>query len=386
MIPRKIILPENLSFFLFGPRQTGKSYLIDALFTRKVWKVDLLLGDSYLSYLKSPELFRLEAEAKINGGMVDTIIVDEVQRLPALLSEIHYLMAQHPAIRFVLTGSSARKLRRGGSDMLAGRAAACYLFPLTWDELNDRFILDDALRYGTLPALTGREENEKQRILSAYVETYLREEIKAEGIARNLSGFSRFLDVAAAQCGELVNCSAIGRECRLSQKTVESYYEILEDTLIGFRLEPWHKSVRKRLSAHPKFYLFDTGVTNAINRRLTAGLDPSVRGRLFEQFIICEIYRAVRYAGSEMRMYHWRTGNGAETDCILEKHGSIVAAIEIKSIPRVSGADCSGLRSFREDHPATPLFVACTAQNGYDLNGISVLPWQDLFGRIAGWL
>lgn len=382
MIPRKLVIPEKLSIFLFGPRQTGKSCLVDALFSQNIWKIDLLQSDVYLSYLKTPELFRQEAETKIAAGNIQTIIVDEVQRLPELLFEVHYLMTKHQDIRFILTGSSARKLKRGGSDMLAGRAAACYLFPFTHGELGNLFALDDALKYGTLPPMINKEDGEKQRILSAYVETYLREEIKAEGIARNLSGFSRFLDVAASQCGELINFSAIARECRLAQRTVESYYEILEDTLIGFKLEPWHKSVRKRLSTHPKFYLFDTGVTNAINRRLTAGLDPSTRGRLFEQFIICEAYRAIKYSGSEVRMYYWRTGNGAETDLLLEKHGAIIAAIEIKSTSQVSGADCSGLRAFSEEYPSTPLFVACTAQNGYDLKGVSVVPWQEMFSKI----
>jgi predicted AAA+ superfamily ATPase len=323
---------------------------------------------------------------KIEKEAVTTIVVDEVQRVPPLLTEIHYLMGRFPDVRFVLTGSSARKLKRSGADMLAGRAVERRLFPLTWDELGDRFDLDDALRFGTLPSLTGKNGTEKQQILSAYVQTYLREEIKAEGIARNLGGFSRFLDVAASQCGEIVNCSSIGRECMLSQKTVESYYEILEDTLIGFRLEPWRKSLRKRLSSHSKFFLFDTGVTNAINRRLTAGVDPVTRGRLFEQFMVCEIRRAISYAGSELNTFYWRTSNGAEVDLLLEKHGTVTAAVEIKSGPAVAGPDCSGLRSLREEYPGTPLFVACAARNSYELNGVTVLPWQELMKRLKEWL
>ena len=262
--------------------------------------------------------------------------------------------------------------------MLAGRAVSCHLFPLTWEELGDRFDLNAALSFGTLPSLIDKDDLEKRQILNTYVETYLREEVKAEGIARNLSGFSRFLDVAASQYGELVNYSAIGRECRLTQKTVESYYEILEDTLVTFRLDPWHKSLRKRMSTHPKYYFFDTGVSNAINRRLTAGLDPYTRGRLFEQYFICEAYRAIHYARSEARMFFWRTSNGSEVDLIIEKHGAIVAAIEIKSLTQITGPECRGLRSFHEDHPQTPLFVACCASHPYDLNGIAVLPWQQL--------
>ncbi|MBN1130858.1 MAG: ATP-binding protein [Chitinispirillaceae bacterium] len=386
MVPRKLVIPEKLSFFLLGPRQTGKSVFISSLVRTAFWKVDLLQSDVYLAYLKTPDLFRREAEVKITQGSVETIIIDEVQRIPSLLTEVHYLMARFPEIRFVLTGSSARKLKRGGTDMLAGRAASCHLFPLTWDELGDHFDLDTALRYGTLPSLYDKDESEKPFILSAYVETYLREEIKAEGIARNLSGFSRFLDVAASQCGELVNCTAIGRECKLSQKSVESYFEILEDTLVGFSLQPWDKSLRKRLSTHPKFYLFDTGVTTAVNRRLSAPPDPSVRGRLFEQFIICEVFRAIHYAMSEARMFFWRTSNGAEVDLVIEKHGAIRVAAEIKSIPSVAGADCSGLRSFHEDVPETPLVVVSTAPHEYHINHVSVLPWREFFGRLTEWI
>ncbi|MBN1131151.1 MAG: ATP-binding protein [Chitinispirillaceae bacterium] len=385
-IPRNIVLPDKLSFFLFGPRQTGKSWLINRLFTDDCWKIDLLLSDVYLEYLKAPELFRREAEAKIAQGALSTIIVDEIQRLPGLLTEIHYLIEKYPRLRFVLIGSSARKLKRGGADMLAGRAVSCHLFPLTHEELGDGFDLETVLRYGGLPSLTGKNDGDRQRMLSAYVETYLREEIKAEGIARNLSGFSRFLDIAASQCGDLVNGAAIARECRLAQKTVEGYFEILEDTLVGFRLESWRKSPRKRLSTHPKFYLFDTGVVNAVNRRLSAKLEPRTRGRLFELFMINEVRSAIHYTGSEARMFFWRTSNSAEVDLIIEKHGTIVAAVEFKSHPRVCGADCSGLRSFRSDNPGTPLYVACTAMHRYDLNGVTVLPWQELLGMLRQWL
>lgn len=387
MITRKLIIPEKMSFFLFGPRQTGKSFLLDALFKDYTWKVDLLLTDVLLEYAKSPDLFRREAVSKITHDAIRTIVVDEVQRLPPLLTEIHYLMDRFPDVRFVLTGSSARKLKRGGgADMLAGRAAECRLFPFTWDELGAGFDLDIALRYGTLPSLTDRDETEKRLILAAYVQTYLREEIKAEGIARNLGGFSRFLDVAAAQSGEILNVNGIARDCRLPQKTVESYYEILEDTLIGFRLEPWRESIRKRLTAHHKFHLFDTGVTNAINRRLTAGIDPALRGRLFEQFMICEVSRCINYALSEARMFYWRTNNGAEVDLLIEKHGKLSAAVEIKYGPTVSGADCSGLRSFHDDYPETPRFVVCTGRNSYDLNGVTILPWRELFERLKEWV
>jgi uncharacterized protein len=382
MIPRIIALPKSQSYFLFGPRQTGKSSLTSLVYTESSWKVDLLLTDQFLEYEKAPALFRKRAEEHIQTGAVRSIVVDEVQRVPLLLSEVHHLIEKYPGVQFVLTGSSARKLRRGGVDLLGGRALELRLFPLTRRELAGTFDLEDALTYGTLPSVVGLSADEKRSKLAAYVQTYLREEIKNEGVVRNLGGFSRFLDVAGSQCGEDVNYAGIARECGLTNKTVESYYEIVEDTLIALRLEPWRKSLRKRLSGHPRFYLFDTGVTNAVNRRLGAGPDPALRGRLFEQLIVLEVQRLLSYKNSEARMFYWRTSAGAEVDLIIEKYGRIVAACEIKSNQRVDGADCTGLRAFQEEHDGVPLYVAAITSDAYRLGPVLVLPWMEFLDRV----
>ncbi len=374
MVYRIAELPKRQSFFLFGPRQTGKSTLIESRYTRSVWKVDLLLTDLFLRYSKEPARFREEAREKISKEKVETIFIDEIQRVPLLLNEVQALMGES-GCQFILTGSSARKLRRGGANLLAGRAVERYLFPFVHEEIPEQFKLEEALLFGTLPPLLGKDREEKIDFLTTYVHAYLREEIQAEGIVRNLGGFSRFLDLAASQCGELVSSSAIGRECHLSTRTVQSYYEILEDTLIGLKLEPWGKSFRKRLVGHPKFYLFDTGVTNAINRRLTSDPDANLRGRLYEQFIILETHRLLRYAQSEANLYFWRTNHGAEVDLIVEKHGKITAAFEIKSSTTVAGADLSGLRAFREEHPKVPCAVVSLAPHAYQIESVRVLPW-----------
>ena len=183
--------------------------------------------------------------------------------------------------------------------------------------------------------------------------------------------------MAASQFAGLVSFSAIARESYLPIRTVQSYYEILEDTLIGFRLEPWKKSLRKRLVAHPKFYFFDCGVTNAINRRLEGGISPDLKGRLFEQFIILETYRMIHYKRSEARIFFWRTNNGAEVDLLIEKHGRFVGAFEIKGATMIAGAHLSGLRSFRDENPKVSCNVICTASNPYELDGVQVLPWKD---------
>lgn len=375
MIHRSCNLPKKKSFFLFGPRQTGKSTLIQSIWKKNIWHIDLLHHEEFIKYAKEPDLFRKEAVQKIKKEKIVTIFVDEIQRVPLILNEVHSLMESLPC-QFILTGSSARKLKRGGANLLAGRASQRFLFPFVYQEIPDEFDLEDVLRFGSLPAIYQKSKQEKIDTLTAYTETYLREEIQAEGLVRNLGGFSRFLEIAAAQSGELVDFTALGREAQLTTRTVQSYYEILEETLVGLRLPPWRKSVRKRLTAHPKFYFFDTGVTNSINRRLLAPPDPMLRGRLFEQWVVLETNRLLSYQQSEARLFYWRTNTGAEVDLLIEKHGKIVAACEIKASRSVSGADLSGLRAFREDYPKTKLFVISNVSDAYERDAVLVLPWQ----------
>jgi len=197
-----------------------------------------------------------------------------------------------------------------------------------------------------------------------------------------LGSFSRFLDMAASQFGEIISFSNISRECQLPVMTVKSYYEILEDTLLGFRLEPWRKSIRKRLAAHPKFYLFDNGVTNAINKYLHSISDPYLLGRLFEQFIIQETYRLLSYAQSETQMFFWQTNTGAEVDLLLVKNKTIKAAIEIKKSKVITGAYLSGLRSFREENKRVPCYIVCTCDQPYTLKGVEIINWQNYLQTI----
>ena len=376
MIDRVVSLPKEKSFFLFGPRQTGKSTLINARFTQNVWTIDLLLSDTLLKYSKEPAVFRTEAIEKISSQKIRVIFLDEIQRLPILLNEVQHLMSHYP-VQFILTGSSARKLKRGGANLLAARALEYELFPLVYREIAGRIKLEDALRYGTLPVVFTEDPETKTAILSAYVNTYLREEIQAEGLARNLGGFARFLDIAADQSGELLSFSSMARECRLSIRTTQSYFEILEDTLIGFRLMPWRKSLRKRLVAHPKFYLFDTGVTNAISKRLKAPFDRAVTGKLFEQWIILETYRYLKYSRSEANLYFWRSNIGTEVDLLIEQYGKIIGAFEIKSTPHLANAHLAGLRSFHEEHPRVPCYLIGTADNAREMAGVKILPWRE---------
>ena len=380
MIHRICNLPEKKSFFLFGPRQTGKSTLVESIWKENIWHIDLLHHEEFIKYAKEPDLFRKEAIQKIT-----TVFVDEIQRVPPILNEVHSLMESF-SCQFILTGSSARKLKRGGANLLAGRAVQRFLFPFVYQEIQGEFDLEDVLRFGSLPVLYQKNREEKVDILTAYTETYLKEEIQSEGLVRNLGGFSRFLEIAAAQSGELVDFTALGREAQLTARTVQSYYEILEETLVGLRLPPWRKSVRKRLTAHPKFYFFDTGVTNSINRRLLAPPDPLLRGRLFEQWVVLETHRLLSYQRSEARLFYWRTNTGAEVDLLIEKHGRIVTACEIKASRSIGGADLSGLRAFREDYPKTRLFVVANVPEAYERDAILVLPWREYLQNLEKFL
>jgi predicted AAA+ superfamily ATPase len=269
---------------------------------------------------------------------------------------------------------------------LAGRAVQRRLYPFVYQEIEESFSLPEVLRFGTLPALSSRPREGKMDVLRAYTETYLKEEIQAEGVVRNLGGFSRFLDLAASQSGEMVSFSAISRDCQVPVRTVQSYYEILEDTLIGIRLEPWRKSLRKRMVSHPKFYLFDLGVTNSLTRQMTAPLDSMRTGRLFEQFIILETHRMLNYLQSEAAIYFWRTNHGAEVDLIIEKHGRLIGAFEIKSTSRISGAHFSGLRAFREEYPKVPLHVISMVEHPYRQEEVLVLPWGDYLKNLKKYL
>jgi len=384
MIPRICRLPGRGSCFLLGPRQTGKSTLVRSLLPARSWTVDLLQHDTFLRYSKDPAQFRLEAEEQVRAGH-RTIFIDEIQKVPALLDEVHGLIERTGA-RFILTGSSARKIKRTGANLLAGRALMRRLHPLTLREVEDRFELDRTLRFGALPAVVTGSDEEARELLAAYAQTYLREEIQAEAVVRNLGGFGRFLDVAAAQCGDILNYTAVGRDASLGTRTVQEYYQILEDTLIGFRLDAWRRSPRARLVAHPRFYLFDTGVTNALNQRLTAGLDAATRGRLFEQWAVLECARMVDYLNVEVKLYYWRTNQGAEVDLLMERHGRLILALEIKAKKRVVSADLSGLRSFAEAHPRVPCVVLALVPEEYRVGDARVLPYRRFFQRFEQWL
>jgi len=316
MINRLLKIPKKHSFFIFGPRQTGKSTLLGRKFVRpKVMYYDLLKSEEYLRLSAHPGLFREEVSARVPA--VTHVVIDEVQRVPALLNEVHHLLENPHPPYFCLSGSSARKLKRSHANLLAGRAWTYHLYPLTHREIGEKFSLSKALNLGTLPSVYLTDSaQEAQRTLRAYVETYLKEEIEAEALTRNLGSFLRFLTLAADNSGNVINYSTIARECGVSYQTVKEYFKILEDTLIGFFLLPYARSARKRLIKHPKFYFFDTGVLRAMKKTVTLQLQPQTDeyGRIFEHFIILEIMRLAAYAESDYQFSFYGSSNKAEVD------------------------------------------------------------------------
>ena len=373
-------LPEQ-SFFLFGPRQVGKSTLLKKHLTHLI--IDLLDPETQLAYNKKPTLLKNQLQALQSNS---TILIDEIQRVPKLLDVVHEAMEQRPDFRFILCGSSARKLRHGASNLLGGRALYRTLHTLNVTELGEQFNLDSVLTFGSLPKITSTLLEGKTELardfLRAYVITYLQEEIKAEALVRNLQDFQNFLDIAAAQFGEQVNFGGVARNCQVALSTVRGYYSILEDTLIGILLKPYHKSERKRMSHQPKFYFFDNGVTRAIRGTLKDPPPLSEMGRLFEQWFIQEVIKINDYLQKDWKLSFWRTSHGAEVDLLISRGEKILYAIELKFTPRPSTADLSGLRSFHENHPSVPCYLTAPIKLPMRLSFVEVLPPEQLLKKL----
>ncbi len=348
--------------------------------------IDLLDPELQLSYNKNPNLFRQQVD-DLPNNIKTRILIDEVQRVPKLLDIVHSLMDKRSDLQFILCGSSARKLRHGASNLLGGRAIYRTMHPLTIDELSDDFNLQLILAYGSLPkiysTLKQKKIKEAQDLLRAYAITYLREEIKAEALVRNLQGFQNFLDIAAAQYAEQINFSAVSRDCQVALSTVKDYYSILEDTLIGFFLFPHLRSQRKRMSRQPKFYFFDNGVTRALLGTLQDPPNPLDQGRLFEQWVIQEVVRFNEYYQKDWKLSFWRTSHGAEVDLLISRGTKILYAIECKFKKQPSSTDLSGLRSYHEDHKNVPCFVVAPVDQSFRLSFARVLPPQKLFKELS---
>ncbi|MGD9152245.1 MAG: AAA family ATPase [Gammaproteobacteria bacterium] len=378
MLTRLLTLPKNRSFFIFGARGTGKSTLLEQLFTttQALW-IDLLDPAEEDRFARNPNLLKELVDAM--PVKQTHIIIDEVQKIPKLLDVIHHLIRVTNK-KFILTGSSARKLKHGGANLLAGRAFVYHLFPFSFLELKDKFNLDAVLNWGTLPEIISfTTSEEKIQFLRAYAHTYLKEEIWNEQFIRKLDPFRKFLEVSAQSNGKIINFNNISQDVGVDHKTVKSYFSILEDTLLGFFLEPFKNSFRKRLSLKPKFYYFDIGVTRALTRTLTSELKPrtSAYGEAFEHFIILECIKLASYYYPEFKFSYLKTKDDVEIDLIVERPGLPTLFIEIKSSINVSDTKLSNFIKLTKDFGKCEAIRLTKEKYRRKIENILVLPWQE---------
>ncbi len=377
MFNRLIKFPKNNSFFLFGARGTGKTFLLKEHFKfSNALYIDLLTPDQNETYSLRPQT--LVEQLAALGRETQWIIIDEIQKVPKLLDIVHQQI-ESSRFKFAMSGSSARKLKRGGANLLAGRAFVNHLFPLTAREIGEHFSLASALAWGTLPRLFAFESvADKRDFLRTYAHTYLKEEITEEQVVRRLDPFRRFLVVAAQMSGQIINFSKIAREVGASTPTVQTYFQILEDTLVGFLLEPFHESIRKRQRDNPKFYFFDTGVQRALNNTLTVELRPQTYayGHAFEHFVINEVNRLQSYAKKDYRLSYLRTKDGVEIDLIIERPGLKRALVEIKSTERITEDEVRALQHLGKDISNSEAFCLSLDPTPKKIGEVMCFPWQ----------
>lgn len=368
MIKRKLHLPlpGTETFFLWGPRQTGKSTLLHAAYPNAVW-IDLLKAEEFRRYLDNPELLRQELPHKKNMPFV---VIDEVQKLPDLLDEVHWLH-ENRHVRFALCGSSARKVKRGHANLLGGRAIRYEMFGFVTAELQPNIDLNRLLNHGYLPRIY--LAGQPKRLLNAYIANYLKEEIAAEGLVRNLPVFSDFLNQAALSDTEQVNFSTIARDCGVSSQTIKEYFQILEDTLLGRWLPSFRKRPKRRVAASSKFYFSDVGVVNFLAKRGTIQLGSELYGKAFENWCFHELNAYNMYNERFAEFSYWRLAGGTEVDFIIN---DMETAIEVKATGKTSPKHLKGLRSLKIDHPNIKrrIIVCCEDKPRVTDDRIEIIP------------
>ena len=359
------------SAFLWGPRQTGKSTLLKQLFPESTY-FDLLLNNEYDRFLRNPSLLR---EILTTNSLKTPVIIDEIQRIPALLNEIHWLIV-NKNIQFILSGSSPRNILHSGGNLLGGRALGYELYPLISAEIPD-FDLLKAMNNGLIPRhyLSAKPD----KLISAYIGNYLRDEIMAEARLRNIRSFSRFLEMAAFSNGELVNYTNIARDCGVSSPTVREYFQILQDTRIGRFLQSYQKKPKRRVIMSPKFYYFDIGLANYLLKRGRIEQGSEAFGKVFEHLIYQELYAHSHYSGINYPISFWRTASQMEVDFVLGDHE---VAVEVKSTNMVNPHHLKGMKRFAEEYKVKKMIIVSTDPYPRKINEIMVLPWKQFLQQL----
>ncbi|HEX7835972.1 MAG TPA: DUF4143 domain-containing protein [Kofleriaceae bacterium] len=373
MFSRSIQAPDDKSFLLLGPRGTGKSMWIRGAFPDAVY-IDLLESSTYTELLAAPGRLEDKVPPRHRGW----VIVDEIQKVPALLDEVHRLIESR-RWRFGLTGSSARKLRHRGVNLLAGRALSLSMHPLTRSELGDSFDLKHSLKFGQLPSVY--VEKRPGAFLSTYVQTYLREEVQQEGLTRNLAAFARFLESISFSQAQPLNVAAVARDCHVERKVVEDYVTILEDLLLGIRLPVFQRRAQRKLTAHPKFYFFDVGVYRAIRPRGPLDTPEEIDGPALETLLMQELRAHIAYADLGYQLHYWRTQSGLEVDFVLYGERGL-HAFEVKRGSRLRAGDYEGLRAFAADYPMATCTLAYGGTKRFTEGAIEVVPFDALLAEL----
>lgn len=366
------------SFFLFGPRGTGKSTLLKAEFPDAVF-VDLLDPDTYRDYVSRPERLRTLVDG---NPAASRFVIDEIQKVPALLDVAHQLLEDKTRrpLQFILTGSSSRKLRRAGVNLLAGRVLLKTLHPFLAAELGSRFRLEESLRLGLIPLVLSAKDPEET--LKSYVSLYLREEVQAEGLVRNIGSFARFLEAMSFSHASPLNTSEVARECQVGRKAVEGYIEILEDLLLGFRLKVFTRKAKRHLIQHPKFYYMDAGVFRSLRPKGPLDAPEETSGASLEGLVAQQLRAWLAYGRKDRELSFWRTKSGVEVDFIVYGQDMFLA-IEVKASRRVHAKDVRPLKAFLEDYPQAN---ACLLYGGRErllVDGVPCLPCEEFLARLV---
>ena len=364
------------SYFLFGPRGTGKSTWLGMHYPGALW-LDLLQPDVFRHYSARPERLR---QLVRGHPQQDVVIIDEIQKAPALLDVVHGLLEepQHP--RFVLTGSSARKLKRSGVNLLAGRALLRSLHPFMASELGHRFDFEESLRQGLLPLVW--DSPAPVETLKAYVALYLREEVQQEGLVRDLGAFSRFLEATSFTHGAVLSLSDIARECQVSRKTVTGYLEVLEDLLLAFRLPVFTKRARRHLTVHPKLYWFDAGVFTSIRPASVLDRPEEIAGAALEGLVAQHLRAWIDYSGNDCRLAFWRTRSGSEVDFVVWGTAGFWA-LEVKHTGTVRPKDLRSLKTFQKDFPEAVVRLLYRGDETLEIDGIRCVPCRSYLPAIV---
>ncbi len=372
-------IKKSHSIFLFGPRACGKSY----------WLAHNLKDVTYIDLLDTRVRMDLEADPSrlstyLNKAVKTWVIIDEIQKIPELLNIVHQLIEKEGR-RFILTGSSARKIRRSGANLLAGRALSYRMYPLTAFELGVNFKIEKSLLYGNLPSLYDKQDLDYDKYLYTYVNTYLKEEVMFEGLTRNLGAFSRFLETASFSQGSTLNMSEVAREAAIKVNTVISYFDLLEDMLISYRIPVFTKRAKRRLVSHPKFYFFDAGVYQHLRPKSILDSQTEIAGAALETLILQDLIAINDYKDLKYKIYYWRTVSGSEVDFILLGSKKLLA-IEVKHSKRATEKDLKGLKAFKQDYPEAYLLLVYLGQENLKINDVQVIPATDFLLKLPDYL